>query len=53
MSYSVCLKCGKMVYRYEKYCIDCSEKYHQDMDFWKNNRRDEIGVEEELKKDKI
>lgn len=48
MSYSICLKCKKMVSWYDKYCSDCQEKFglpnlpewqkdnfvHEDFDNW-------------------
>lgn len=38
MSYSVCLKCEDMVGGYQKYCIECSQKFNLRNDelFWKN-----------------
>jgi hypothetical protein len=37
MSASFCINCDKMVGGYEKYCLDCVDKYgvKQDVSYWK------------------
>lgn len=59
MSYSICLKCKKMVGWYDKYCSDCQKEFglpnlpdwqkknfvHEDFDNWAKKE-----VEKDLKK---
>ena len=42
MSYSLCIKCEKMVHAYAKYCFSCVTMYGvtQDVNWHKNNRFD-------------
>lgn len=51
MSFSCCIKCGKMVAQYDKYCEDCVNKYgvKQDKEFHKHFYPE--NYEEECKKE--
>jgi len=58
MSYSVCLKCGKMVGWYDKYCPVCQKKFGlPDIRDWQKNNHPDISdnykkwAKKEVKKD--
>lgn len=62
MSYSVCLKCKKMVPGYDKYCLDCQKKFelpnlsdwqkenftHENFDAWARREVEkDLGIKED------